>query len=68
MDLCVVQYFGQNTAFRKMDLTQSSGGKLKKIILSSVGSNELIPVKVELLKEALFKGPNLVFFYLCLIL
>jgi len=53
MDLSVVRYSEQDTAFGKMDPILSSGGMLKRHILSSVCEKELIPVTIKWLKETL---------------
>ena len=53
MDLSIVQYSEQDTAFGKLDPISSSGGMLKRHILSSVCEKELIPVTIKWLKETL---------------
>jgi hypothetical protein len=49
MDLSVVRYSEQDTAFGKLD----SGGMLKRHILSSVCEKGLLPVTIKWLKKTL---------------
>jgi len=51
MDFSVVQYSEQDSAFGKLDPMSSSGGMLKRHILSSVCEKELIPFTIKWLKE-----------------